>query len=825
LAHLQTAEWERLLDLADRFERAWREVGPQADSVDLDPFLPPPGDALRRVALHELIKTDLEIRWRRGQAMSLESYLQRFPELGAARSLPPHLIFEEYCVRHAYGDKPPLANYQSRFPDQYPVLQRLAQDQPLPTARNSTLLPFTPTGAPPAPAASASGPRPRVLPVGEGYKLIKRIGSGGFGEVWQAEAPGGVEVAVKIILRPLEHETAQQELNALELIKKLRHTYLLQTHAYWPLEDRLIIVMELADASLRDRLKEYRQQGRDGIPVDELLPYLRQAAEAIDYLHGAQVLHRDIKPENMLLLGDHAKVADFGLARFLKSQEMVVTQTGSGTPPYMAPEIWRHKVSPHSDQYSLAVTYVELRLGRRLFAGRDLIELMHDHLSSKPDLDPLPPAEQRVLLKALAKDPGHRYTSCRDFAQALERAVHPPLPPPFALGRLLRTTGLVLALLVALVGLIWPLVRPRGTFVVREWPAELRLKAGGDGQDLRVAIRRDGFRQEVALTCPDPPPGVVISGATIAADDDEVLVRAYALLEARPGTYPVTLCVGGDPEKNVALVLTVDPSYWRDDYHQPANAQLLRVRDKKYWCYDRIAVERGGLRVPFLLIPQGPADNEPSSFYIMEDKVSNELFGQFARATDLKNSRWEQGATAGDKDLGVANGRLPVMRVTVAEAHQCARWLGGWLPTTQQWDKAAGLYEPDPGDGPFLQPWRRGEPGIAVGRRAEGPLEVGTADKDRSRFHCRDMAGNGYEWTRDLYNGRRPVPLERPTDTDEVNCRSQSYRADQPFQFKDVKNNFPFYLVPYLETDKAVKAQYPLKAEPDVGFRVVLELP
>src|SRR5207302_1801116 len=70
------------------------------------------------------------------------------------------------------------------------------------------------------------------------YRLLKRIGSGTFGEVWKAEAPGGAEVAVKIIARSLNHAEAQQELKALEQVKRLRHPYLVQTHSFWTLGNR-----------------------------------------------------------------------------------------------------------------------------------------------------------------------------------------------------------------------------------------------------------------------------------------------------------------------------------------------------------------------------------------------------------------------------------------------------------------------------------------------------------------------------------------------------------------------------------------------------------
>jgi serine/threonine protein kinase len=257
---------------------------------------------------------------------------------------------------------------------------------------------------------------------GSGYQLLKCLGRGGFGEVWHAEAPGGIEIAVKVIYRSLNPAEAQRELESLELIKGLRHPFLVQTHAYWQLEDRLVIAMELADGNLLDRQKECEASGLPGIPLDELLGYFREAAEALDYLHSKRVLHRDIKPVNILLLNRHAKVADFGLARMLETQKSMTSMTTSGTPLYMAPDVWRGRVNERSDQYSLALTYAELRLSHRIFPSGGMFELMQYHLVREPELNPLPEAEQAVLRRALAKDPELRYPSCGAFIQELQLA-------------------------------------------------------------------------------------------------------------------------------------------------------------------------------------------------------------------------------------------------------------------------------------------------------------------------------------------------------------------------------------------------------------------
>jgi len=90
---------------------------------------------------------------------------------------------------------------------------------------------------------------------GGGYRLVHMLGRGAYGEVWRAEAPGGIEVAVKIIRRDLQPRRRRPEHAALELLRRLRNHYLLSVHAFFPLPDRLVVVMELADANLRQRLQ------------------------------------------------------------------------------------------------------------------------------------------------------------------------------------------------------------------------------------------------------------------------------------------------------------------------------------------------------------------------------------------------------------------------------------------------------------------------------------------------------------------------------------------------------------------------------------------
>src|SRR5262249_8454509 len=152
-----------------------------------------------------------------------------------------------------------------------------------------------------------------------------------------------------------------------------------------------------------------------GIPAEELISYFRDVAVGLDYLHWQGVLHRDIKSDNILLKKGYAKVADFGLARAQSKSLVMMSVSFAGTPAFMAPEIYLGKGGKKSDQYSLAFTYAELRLGRRPLKGENFYEVMISTREKDPDLDGLPAAEQAALRKALAKKPEERFESCEDF--------------------------------------------------------------------------------------------------------------------------------------------------------------------------------------------------------------------------------------------------------------------------------------------------------------------------------------------------------------------------------------------------------------------------
>lgn len=254
-----------------------------------------------------------------------------------------------------------------------------------------------------------------------GYRLYERVGAGGYGEVWSAEAPGELVKAVKFVYGYLNEERASRELKALNRIKGVRHPFLLSIERIEIINGHLIIVTELADCSLKDRFEVCHQAEQPGIPRDELLSHLRDAADALDYMneqHGLQ--HLDVKPENLLLVGGRIKVADFGLVKDMEDSS--ASMMGGLTPLYAPPEVFDGRPSRRSDQYSLAIVYQEMLTGVLPFPGKTAAQLAAQHLTAQPRLNNLSPEDKEVIGKALSKNPDDRFANCRELVDALIRA-------------------------------------------------------------------------------------------------------------------------------------------------------------------------------------------------------------------------------------------------------------------------------------------------------------------------------------------------------------------------------------------------------------------
>jgi hypothetical protein len=275
-----------------------------------------------------------------------------------------------------------------------------------------------------------------------GYTTTELIGRGGSGEVWRALAPGGLAKAVKIVYGDADQERARIELKALARIKDVRHPLLLSIERIEIAGSNLVIVTELADRSLKDYFVEKRKSNCVGVAQDELLRYLGDAADALDFLYGQFSLqHLDVKPENILLLSGRAKVGDFGLVRNLYERSNSIV--GGLTPTYSPPELFDGKPTRHSDQYSLAIVYMQMLTGLLPFNGGSPAQLAGQHLQGVPDLSPLPRRQRPAIARALSKDPAQRFENCSALIDALrtsatDSAVAIPAPSDSASGDTIR---------------------------------------------------------------------------------------------------------------------------------------------------------------------------------------------------------------------------------------------------------------------------------------------------------------------------------------------------------------------------------------------------
>ena len=260
-----------------------------------------------------------------------------------------------------------------------------------------------------------------------GFRLDRVRGRGGFAEVWETTSPSG-RVALKFMLSS-NAATTSRELRSIQSFQTLDHPHLVKTHGVWSVPGYIVIAMELGDASLLDLMQLYHHDLGQHIPAPQLCLYLWQVGEALDFLNarrhtrdGRKVgfQHGDIKPNNVLLFGDVAKLADYGLATPTHGPSTPCPR--HGTRDYAAPEVLQGYQTDTSDQFSLAVTYHVLRTGAFPFPPAPVGDLPKVFTRPTPDLSALMPAEQALLARALSPVPQDRFPTCSELTRGLLRA-------------------------------------------------------------------------------------------------------------------------------------------------------------------------------------------------------------------------------------------------------------------------------------------------------------------------------------------------------------------------------------------------------------------
>jgi hypothetical protein len=289
------------------------------------------------------------------------------------------------------------------------------------------------------------------------YRILHRLGRGGMGVVFEADAPHlGRHVALKRLIDP-DSATESEERRFLfgaEAQSRLTHDHIVKVLHVGKCHGRAYFTMELVSGgTLRDRLdalaKAPRRKNQPRFTRDDLT-LLAQVTDAVTHAHAHGLLHRDLKPENILLTAaGQPQIADFGIAKDVEA-ESTLTEPGSvaGSPLYMAPEqAAGHAATRRSDVYSLGVILYELVTGQRPFEDASPARSRERLTSREPVVPPrtidpsIPEPVERVCLKCLEKDPEERYLGAlalRDDLRCLAGDREPSVPPRSRWGQALH---------------------------------------------------------------------------------------------------------------------------------------------------------------------------------------------------------------------------------------------------------------------------------------------------------------------------------------------------------------------------------------------------
>jgi WD40 repeat protein len=375
--------WRRFEAIYDRFEQEWDTHG----DARIEDYLPPEGSPDRAAVLPELVKIDIERRWSVGQQTHIEDYVRTFPELAPDGVVPINLINHEAEVRRGHERRQAAG---------------VADNQPSQLGK---------------------------------YELHERLGHGGFASVYRAWDPGlSRDVAVKVPRDDLLTDPGVRAriMREARSAAQLRHPGIVPLHEVGQDGSRMWLVYEfVAGPTLAAVLRETHPAPRQAAVWASAL------AEALDYAHRSGIVHRDLKPANVVMRGGTEPVlTDFGLALHTENAT-TLTAHGDvlGTPAYMSPEQASgrsHQVDGRSDIYSLGVMLYEMLAGQVPFHASPPV-VIHKVLHEEPTplrtlRTDIPVDLETICLKAMAKDPAHRYATAGEFADDLNRYLnHQPI--------------------------------------------------------------------------------------------------------------------------------------------------------------------------------------------------------------------------------------------------------------------------------------------------------------------------------------------------------------------------------------------------------------
>ena len=427
------------------------------------------------------------------------------------------------------------------------------------------------------------------------YEIAALIGAGGMGEVYRArDTRLGRDVAIKVIPERLASDPRRRDrfIREARAISKLAHPHICTLYDIGEQDGMEYLVMEYIDGHTLAELTT-----RGPLPLEQVIRYGSQIADAVGTAHRQGIVHRDLKPGNIMITKSGVKVLDFGLATSLgdaptaandETAQRPLTEAGAvvGTLQYMAPEQLRGAdADTRSDIFALGTILYEMATGRRAFEGKNRTSVVSSILETQPrpiaEVLPLsPPALDNLVRKCLEKDPDDRLQSASDLGFALREVTQPQRIEPARARRTWIGLAAFAALLVAAVAIAWVVARRRPAANATAAPKTIAVLPF---ENLGV----DKSRQYLLLAIPDEI-------TTILTYSPNLAVRPFSAARRLPG--------GADPQDaakklNAASIVTGhvmdaagklsvtleaidianDKLLWRDVF-EVASADLITLR-------------------------------------------------------------------------------------------------------------------------------------------------------------------------------------------------------------------------------------------------------
>jgi len=586
------------------------------------------------------------------------------------------------------------------------------------------------------------------------YNLLEKLGDGGMAVVYKAyDTHLECEVAVKVIrtdhLGPavLDRALKRFELEA-KAVARLDHPNIIKVTDYGEYEGKPYLVMPYLPGGT---LKQYITHNTR-ISWLEASQLLVPVAEALGYAHEQRLIHRDVKPSNIMLISNGIPMlTDFGVAKVL-DEEMTRDLTGTaatvGTPEYMAPEQVMSKTVDHrADIYALGVVFFEMITGRRPYEADTPMAVLVKHASAPPPrpqefLPDLPFEVERVLLKALQKDPANRYQSMAEFAAALvalEKTIVVAPPPQITP----ETSG--------------PAV-PHSDREIREnYPSSAAPSTEGTVDALLPASSISGGSHSWVRILAFSAGGIILLGLLITAllsgwfsgkPQQQVTKEPLIETEQPASLQPTKTSVPPTPTtiRPTPTPAVISPLDGMTMILIPAGEFMMGAAE------DVAVVGEGPQHKVYL-----------DAYWIDMTEVTNEQYAKCVEAGACEKPVRQDSVT---RSLYFGNPEYadyPVIYINYPQAIAYCEWAGRRIPTEAEWEKAAR------GEDPRKYPWGNTYPTGNLANFADrntsykwsdSSVDDGFADtapvnsypQGASSYGVLNMAGNVWEWVADWYS-------------------------------------------------------------------------